>query len=145
MLKHHISSPEDFARLSEETERLVQHVEDVRQRMAAAAKKRQSRPDIQVVPAIPAEPAQTPSKPEQSSRAREAREAETRPPSSPPPPSSSAPASSAPSTRRPDSGIFPVMRDREAGRYCFVADRKTPLDALLPAVASRPASRKIPA
>jgi hypothetical protein len=37
------------------------------------------------------------------------------------------------------------MRDREAGRYCFVADRNTPLEALLPAVATRPARGKIPA
>lgn len=139
MLKHHISSAEDFAKLSEETERLVQHVEDVRQRMAAAAKRRQSRPDIQVVPA---EPAPAPSKVETSSAPRHA---EHRPLSSPPPAPPSSPSSVPPPTRRPDSGIFPVMRDRDAGRYCFVADRKTPLEAFLPAVAARPAKGKIPA
>lgn len=136
MLKYNISSSEDFTKLAEETERLAQHVEDVRQRMAA--KRRRQRQDIQVVPA---EPEQAPSKPEQSTLGGQA----DRPLSSPPPASPSSPSSSSSSPKHPDSGVFPVMQDRDAGRYCFVVDRKMSLDTLLPVVVTRPTGRKIPA
>lgn len=93
MFKFSDSSPVDFARLAEETDRLAEHVALVRKRMADAAKRREKREQMgfHLVVSDPLVAEDT--------RCAEA-----------------APSSSGAARARPVSGVFPVMRDRDLSR-----------------------------
>lgn len=137
MFKQRICSTEDFSKLAEETERLAQQVEDIRQRMAAASKKRQCRLDL--LTGYDTTAAQR--APGTSSASSEGPSSSH---SSPPPPAYSSSPPPPPAPKKPSSGVFRVMPDRDAGRYCFLEERgtKEPADSPeLPSVSKR----KIPA
>lgn len=109
MIRQRFSTAQDFAKLTEETDRLAEHVAEVRRRMMEAAlrKEQRNRMRFRVIVSEPANPSEEPV----------SRRAERQ--SSPPASSSGAPA-----TKRPASGVYAVVRDITAGRYCFTAEHE---------------------
>jgi hypothetical protein len=95
----------DFAKLTEETDRLAEHVAAVRRRMmeAAVRKEQRSRMGFHVVVSGETKPAAEPA-PAMGEKQ---------------PPSSSRVRTSA--SKRPVSGVFAVVRDISAGRYSLIA------------------------
>lgn len=152
MLNQRLTSSVDFAKLTEETDRLAEHVAEVRRRMMAAAKRKEQRNLMGFRLVVSTD------SPEQSNDATAPSSEPLSLPTLAPlrgvaslPPSTRAPASSPASAparaqspavapKRPASGVFAIPRDRDVGRYCLVADQepKSAHDiADLPAVAKR--------